>query len=106
MTEDESSLEDIRYGSEGFQYPSEEHDTAAEQVACDLENAVKTAQWLSRLIFSARTDRVQHLYVSVALGLLKNELDLREVADHFHVTRERVAQVVKKVKGFEISERP
>jgi DNA-binding MarR family transcriptional regulator len=41
---------------------------------------------------------------SIAIALLKNNLNLGEIAKHFGITSERVTKVVKDVKGYEVSE--
>jgi hypothetical protein len=104
VTEDESDLEALKFGSVEFQYPRDE--PVSPQGDRDLETAVKVAEWMTRLIYSARTERCQHLYASIGIGILKNQLDLEEIATHFSITRERVRQAVKTVKNFQILQRP
>jgi DNA-directed RNA polymerase specialized sigma subunit len=103
MTEIEAVFESLRYGTTPFVYPREEHDPNVKQA--DRKNNIAIAEWTVKLIYSGRTDRVQHMHASIGIAILKNDLNLREIADHFGITQERVAQVVKKVKSFGISAR-
>jgi len=59
-----------------------------------------------QLLLSARTDRVQHMRASVALAILKGDLNLGEIASHYRVTGERVRQIVKEVEAFEALPHP
>jgi hypothetical protein len=101
MTEDESDLESIRFGTVPFEYPRDERGPD-ENVARDLENAVRTAQWLAKLIYSGRTIRVQRMNASIGIALLQNRLNIQELSDHFHLTPQRIVQAVKKVKSFKV----
>jgi hypothetical protein len=80
-------------------------DPDPESLKPDGDRDIAAAEWHIKLLLSARTDRVRHMRASVAIGILKNNLNLSDIARHFKVTPERVTQVVKDVKGFEISER-
>ena len=42
---------------------------------------------------------------SIGLAILKGNLNLEEIAKQFNVTPERVTQIVKDVKDYEISEK-
>jgi hypothetical protein len=106
MKEDEADIETIRYGSVEFEYPRDEPDPESPSGDRDLEKAVKVAEWMARLIWAGRTDRVRMMHASVGIAILRNQLNIQEIARHFSVTQQRVAQVVKKVKSFEILEGP
>jgi len=103
MNSDESDLESIKFGSVEFQYPTDEPESPAGDRAAD---AIKVAEWMAKLIWSGRTERVRMIYASVAIALLRNDLNLQEIAAHFSVTQRRAEQIVAKVKTFRISERP
>jgi hypothetical protein len=80
-------------------------DPDPESLMAGRERDIKAAEWTVHLLLSARTDRVRHMRASVCLQILRNNLNLTEIAEHFDVTPQRVTQVVNEVKTFEISER-
>jgi DNA-directed RNA polymerase sigma subunit (sigma70/sigma32) len=79
-------------------------DPDPESLKPDRDRDIKAAEFAINLLLSARTDRVRHMRASIAIALLKNNLNLGEIAKHFGITSERVTKVVKDVKGYEVSE--
>ena len=79
-------------------------DPDPETLKPDRDRDIKATEFVTKLLLSAKTDRVRHMRASIAIAVLKSNLNLSDIARHFKVTPERVTQVVKDVKGYEVSE--
>jgi hypothetical protein len=99
MTPQESQFLERRMPAVPFSYPDETPDKVF-----DRDHYIRALEWAADLAFSGRTPRVGRMTISVCLALLKND-DLSHIAEHFHVTQERVAQIARKVKATGISHR-
>ena len=71
----------------------------------DLEDKIQVAEWAFRLAVHGRTQSVRLLHISIGLQLLRNQIQISELAEYHGVTIQRVKQAIKEVKGFEISAR-
>jgi hypothetical protein len=76
-----------------------------EKKLLDLEDKIRVAEWAFRLAVHGRTDRVRHLHISIAMQILRDQLEISELAEYHGVTNQRVKQAINEVKSFEISER-
>jgi hypothetical protein len=71
----------------------------------DRDTEIKILRFAVKMLCDCRTDPVRLMRASVGLALFEGQLNLGEIARHLNVTAERVKQIEKEVKGYEISAR-
>jgi hypothetical protein len=74
---------------------------AEEKRLQDLER-IRTAEWAFKVAQHGRTLGVRNLHISVGLQIIKNQLQISEIAEYHGVTPQRVKQVANEVKSPEI----
>jgi hypothetical protein len=68
-------------------------DPGVELQAKDRSESIKLVEWTTGLLLSTGKRELQCLYVSIAMGLLKNDLDIKEMAEYHKKTPRRVEQL-------------
>jgi hypothetical protein len=81
---------------------AEQYDDEAEAQMLDMERQIRVAEWAFKLARYGRTDGVRCLHISIALQILKNQIQISELAEYHGVTTQRIKQAIKEVKSFEI----
>ena len=79
-----------------FEYPGDTSEPPA-----DRSRDVEALERWTRLLLSERAHRITHMRASVALALLRNDLNLSDIASHFRVTVQRVGQIKREIQAFE-----
>ena len=75
-------------------------DPDPESLKPDRDRDIKAAEFAVNLLLSR--GRIGFMRASIGLAILKGNLNLGEIAKQFNVTPERVTQIVKDVKDYEI----
>ncbi len=84
-------------GSTPFRYPDEGE--GEPNLDALRETQVKALEFMASMLLSARTDRVRHMRASICLAILKGQLNVGEIAEHFGVCAQRVRNCVKEIES-------
>ena len=95
MTDEESDYLERHGAVTNPVYPDNEESRVAEDFREALaeqrrRDCARIFESEADLIFSNRTERVAHMQASVAIAILKGNLDVGGIADHFRVTWTRL----------------
>jgi hypothetical protein len=90
------------YHAENGSLKSDEELDAEEKRLLEVERQIRAAEWAFKVARYGRTEGVRCLHISIALQILKNQIQISELAEYHGVTPQRVKQAFKEVKSIEI----
>jgi hypothetical protein len=90
------------YDAETGSLKGDEELDAEEKWLLELERQIRVAEWAFKLARYGRTDGVRCVHISIGLQILKNQIEISELAEYHGVTPQRVKQAFKEVKSFEL----
>jgi hypothetical protein len=94
MTPQEASFFERECPSVPFCYPDEE---IIQEV--DRNRDIRALESWTKLILSARANRVTHMRASIGLALVRNDLKVSSLAAFFRVSPQRVNKLVREIRG-------
>jgi hypothetical protein len=96
MTPQEASFLARECPSVPFCYPDDTPGDPREDY--DRNRDIAALESWTKLILSARANRITHMRASIGLALVRNDLNVASLARHFHVSVQRVNKLVREMK--------